>query len=183
MTNLVTVYDSAGGEWPLEGQGKGAFLLTYVDGWGGSFNGVNYSSNFQWAKAKFPAAWCIQITKGPITFHTGVPVIDCEPECATAQLACGWANREIIGKRYPVIYCDQETEGYSMDDVLKEMKDHYTDRVLMEDYGIWLAAPGLFPTIPKGCVAVQNTVGPGIEWEESLVLPSAPFFKHLDPAP
>lgn len=35
MAELVTVYDSAWGDWPLSGHGKGGYLLTYVDGWGG----------------------------------------------------------------------------------------------------------------------------------------------------
>lgn len=91
------------------------------------------------------------------------------------ELACGWANREIIGKRYPTIYCNEST----LEEVLKEMATHYTDRVRDRDYGIWLAHPGSPPVVPNECQAIQY------QWEGtydvSVALPTAPFLKPGDP--
>jgi hypothetical protein len=179
MTKLVTVYDSAGGFWPLEGKGEGGVLLTYVDGWGGEWEGIHYASNFLWAQAKFPAAWCIQITKGPESFWTGVPVIDCEPGAASPAQACGWANREVIGKRFPTIYVDEAL----LPEVQQVMADDYTDRKLGIDYGIWLADYNGEPEVPEGCLGHQYRGGSGALYDTSVVLAIAPFLKKGDPLP
>lgn len=166
MTNQ-NVFDSASGAWPLEGEGAGGILLTYVDSWGGFFNGVHYPSNFLWAKAKFPKAWLIQISVVSPSFP-GLAVYDCERGALSVAEVCGLANTELVkSKKFPTLYGSADTRAQ----IVELLAQDYKQWELGRDIGYLLADPDNDPTtIPPGNVGKQFFWGS--EYDQSVVLPT-----------
>jgi hypothetical protein len=164
--NLYTVFDSASGDWPIDGDGKGQFLLTYADSWGGYYNGIYYPTNLELAKAKHPKAFCIQISVRPQPEMRGVAGYDVENGALTPMEACGLANYDIVHlKRRPFLYGSLDT----ITELRYTMEHFFTDNVNNVDY--WLADPLTQPTVPPGFIAKQYKWE--VSYDVSVILASA----------
>ena len=148
---LVTLYDSASGSWPLKGQGAGGYLITYVDAWGGDWAGVHYPSNFLWAKARFPKAWCIQTS----VVSPGAPDValyDCELGALSVDEVCADVNTELVKKeRRPALYGTQSTR----DEIFDWLAKYYTRWQLGRDIDFVLADWNGVADVPEGNAAHQ----------------------------
>lgn len=178
----VKVFDSASGAWPLMGRGTNGILLTYVDSWGGTWNGVRYASNFLLARAKFPDAWCIQ-TSVVHPARPGVALYDCEAGALSVLEVCGVANTQLVKRvRFPGLYGSQSTR----DEIVDCLATKYKQWELGRDIDFLLADPDGDPTIPPGNIGKQYSwptnfpIAPGQEYDVSVVLPTWQALKPLE---
>jgi hypothetical protein len=147
----VLVYDSAGGHWPLRGEGLNGVLLVYSDSWGGWWGGVHYESNFLWAKARFPKAWLVQISVVSPA-QPDVAVYDCEQGALTPGEVCAEANTLLVRKlRVPTIYGSASTR----DEIVDVLATDYKRWELGRDIDFLLARPDGVATIEEGDIGKQ----------------------------
>jgi hypothetical protein len=112
-------------------------ILVYIDG--------NYQTAGP-ARLRFPTAQLVSTT----TSFVGAPaarIFDCERGDGNATSAAYWAERELLAKRRPTIYCSRIGEpGYGWPDVKRELQANGIS-LLAVDFGIadYTGHPHLLP--------------------------------------
>lgn len=168
------MFDSASGQWPLFGKGAGGTLLTYVDAWGGWYNGLYYPTNFKLAQAKFPLAWCVQ-TSVVSPAAPNVALYDCEQGALSVSQVCAEANTQLVKhQRRPSLYGSASTRA----DIVTCLAQYYTQWELGRDIDYVLADPdGIVQIPPTGDVGKQYYWG--AQYDISVLLPTWSALKPL----
>lgn len=180
----VLMYDSAGGEWPISGDGEGEFILAYAQDNGGWFNGAFYKTNVLLAQAKHPRAFIVQISS-VAPGQPGVDGYDVEPGCLTPEEAAACVAEDVKQGRRPFMYANSEETGW----------DYAACNAALAKFGLalgpdhrvdfFLADPDGFAVVPSRCIAKQFHWGPNVginSFDTSIVLATAAFLQKGDPA-
>lgn len=170
---MTLMFDSASGQWPLKGEGTDGVLLTYVDSWGGYWNGAYHSTNFLLAQARFPKAWCVQIS----VISPGAPNVaayDCEQGALDVMQVCADANTELVRhQRCPTLYGSADTRY----NIVECLAKYYSQWQLGRNIDYLLADPDSPATINPGDVGKQYEWGS--TYDTSIVDPSWQALKPL----
>ncbi len=173
------MYDSAGGAWPITGDGAGEIILAYSQDWGGVYNGTHYPNNVALAMAKHPKAWAVQISSVP-PGQVGVDVYDVEPGCLSPQQAAECCRQDVEQGRRPTIYANADEAGFDFEACNEALAPYGLALGLDHRVDFLLAHPDGVAEVPLNYVGKQFRFGAA--FDTSIVRTRWAALRKGDPA-